>query len=298
MAAQLQQQQHIKEGFMRRLILFLLIFVSFSPAQNQWDGFPGWPNNERPLKYAYESTVLFNRMVPQPETPRKGRINTLIVNLKNGGVWDKLEELWLLSSKSQTNSNLNWIDTTNTIIPIGSPLFTIDRGYKGDGVGAYLDLNYIPSSDAVKYGINSGTVGVYTRQTAEENLTDVYSSDGTSRIQIKINYSGGYFYGSINTGIGANYLPLSNNGLGSMEVKRIDASNMSITHNGVKVNDLATPSVGLPTVALTIMKYGGSYTTKEHCAVWIGSYLTDAESLTMHTEIERYLDSIGAGVIP
>jgi len=282
---------------MKKYLFMLLSICFFGVSFGQYTTFNKF-KNYLPT-YSAEATALFARMASTPDATRKGIINDLIVTLKDQGVWAKIEELWVFAGHTEQASLLNWKSDSFNMVKVNSPTFTIDRGFTGDGVSGYLNPSWVASTDATIYSINSATAGIYVRQTVDENITDFYVSDGTTRIQLKPHYAAQWFYGSINSGTGISFRPTSNMGLGSHEVKRTDAVNTTLTHNGSNIVTGAAAVVGLPTIGITLMKYGGSsYTTKEYSAAWLGSYLTDAESLIFHNALETYLDAIGAGVIP
>lgn len=85
------------------------------------------------------STVaLVNRMSVRPDYDRRIAINTLITNLKDYDLWDRLDGLYLFAAHTQQAALLNWRRDTANMTAVNAPVFTTDVGFTGDGAAAYL----------------------------------------------------------------------------------------------------------------------------------------------------------------
>ena len=78
---------------------------------------------------------------------RLNAINTYIVTLKEAGIWETVEEMWLLSGENEEQS---LISLRHLILgeAVNSPIFTPNYGYEFDGVTNYVDTKFVPLSDA------------------------------------------------------------------------------------------------------------------------------------------------------
>lgn len=261
-------------------------------------GYKKYANYIPSVSYGAEATALFARMSVQPSSSRKALINTLIENLKTAGIWSKLDILTIFAAHSEADGLINWVNSSFPWVAVSSPVFTTDRGFKGDGVAAYMTNVYNLSTSAVNYSQNDASVFLYIRQTADENVYDM-RVNGTYDLAMKTNYSAGYFLSNVNDSSGVSYKATSNVGLGTYETKRNNSTARRQFHNGVQLgSDITDASGAPPSLTLGLMNQGSLRTTKEYSVFGIGGYLTDAQSLSLHNELETFLDAIGAGVIP
>lgn len=98
---------------------------------------------------------------------RAAIVNTFILAEKSAGNWALTADYWPLWGENSTQANMS-LKGLRVLTPVGSPTFTIDRGYATDGIASYLDTNWIGSS----LTLTSAQLSVYER-------TDV-ASGGTS----------------------------------------------------------------------------------------------------------------------
>lgn len=88
-------------------------------------------------RYAAEAVSLFARMATQPDATRLALIDATIRSLIAGGVWAKLDSLYVMAAHDSQAARLNWV-ANESLTAYNSPAFTVDRGFKGDGASAYL----------------------------------------------------------------------------------------------------------------------------------------------------------------
>lgn len=110
--------------------------------------------------YEPEAAALFARMTTQPDAARKTAIDTLIKALKTAGIWSVLDTFYWLAAHNAQASLLNWIDASYDLVIAGTPAFVADRGYTGNGVNAYLNTVFNPSTASGKYAQNDASVFV------------------------------------------------------------------------------------------------------------------------------------------
>jgi hypothetical protein len=91
-------------------------------------------------------------MTVQPTTAVKDLINKLIVDYKACGYWDLCDVIVkfnLFDAQAGLLDLKNYKDAT----AVNSPTFTKYYGYEGDAVTKYINSNYKPSVDGVKYSV-------------------------------------------------------------------------------------------------------------------------------------------------
>jgi len=83
--------------------------------------------------------------------------NQLVVDLKAGGVWSKLDTFAVFA----TNGNIDFalIDwkRLSQYTAVNSPTFTTNQGFTGNGTSSYVDTNFNPSTSGVNYTLNNAS---------------------------------------------------------------------------------------------------------------------------------------------
>src|SRR4051794_32649168 len=80
----------------------------------------------------------------QVSTARAALVEKLVEGLRADGVWPLLDELWVFAAENGMQARTG-LKTRVLAAAVNSPPFTTNRGYAGDGLSAYLDLNINPS---------------------------------------------------------------------------------------------------------------------------------------------------------
>ena len=70
----------------------------------------------------------------------------LINGLVTDGIWDKLDVLHVYATQDSTTALLNLVSTSYNGTASGSPTFTADRGYQGDGTNRVIQYGFIPAT--------------------------------------------------------------------------------------------------------------------------------------------------------
>ena len=244
-------------------------------------------------RYEEEAYALFKRMDKQPTDERKAQINTLIKDLKVGGVWDKLDLFYMFADNTKFNSTLNWVSKKYKLQESGSPLFVRDEGFI-TSPGNFLVTGYKPLNSN-KVSRESITMGIYGKNMPVENINDIYMDDGSSITAMKLRSSGTECAYRLNGGSWGvetvEMFPAS----GAFEMKRSDDSTQCLTHNGELIDVSSSTSTEIPDKVLNIGELG---TNKQYVSLWVGEYLSDSESRVLSDAIDRYLTSIGKNPIP
>jgi hypothetical protein len=115
--------------------------------------------------------------------------NQLVVDLKNAGVWSKLDTFGVFATDGDSDFALiDWIRLSD-YTAVNSPTFTTDEGFTGNGTSAYIDTNFDLSNLTTKLITNQQNIstGVWVR-TVNELSTKVILGN-TSSTEFRL-YSG------------------------------------------------------------------------------------------------------------
>jgi hypothetical protein len=124
-----------------------------------------------------EAVAIFAGMSVAPSDARKEIINDVVVALKNGGVFENLDCLYVLAAHSDQPARVNWIAPgTHDLTVTGSVGFTTDEGYKPTTTGANVLLSdYNPTDDAINFLQNDACIFV---RPFEANTSTTFNSAG------------------------------------------------------------------------------------------------------------------------
>jgi hypothetical protein len=126
------------------------------------------------------TTAWVNAVVTNGGSVSAGRqtlVDNLIVTLKTKSVWPIFDRVWLLNGENEPSA-LTDIVATQLATKVGTPPFTANRGYTGDGtttVTNYIDTNYNPTVNAVNYSLNAAHISAWSN---DNNL----ASSGDDRL--------------------------------------------------------------------------------------------------------------------
>lgn len=136
-----------------------------------------------------DARVYIDAMTPRPTSARMGHISTFVSALKSGSIWTKLDALYLLAAHDAQAAGLNVkAPGTYTLTAVSSPVFTVDRGYKGTGSGAsaggYLDAGFNPATAGGHFALNDASLWVWveTAATTSASLTMAEIGNTSGRI--------------------------------------------------------------------------------------------------------------------
>jgi hypothetical protein len=104
-------------------------------------------------------------MVPTPDIPRKLLIDALVISLKVGGVWSKLDCLHVLVSHSEQAGLLNWIHPTDSPGYLEGPAsWSSDNAFISDPAAGAIVTSFIPNSGVKFAGHTNNEMGYYLSQ--------------------------------------------------------------------------------------------------------------------------------------
>lgn len=115
--------------------------------------------------YQPESEAIFAEMVSTPDIPRKLLIDALVVSLKVGGVWSKLDCLHVLVSHTEQAGLLNWIHPTDSPAYLAGPAsWSVDDAFISDPVAGAIVTNFSPNSGVKFASHTNNEMGYYLSQ--------------------------------------------------------------------------------------------------------------------------------------
>ena len=234
-----------------------------------------------------ETTALVARMAVPPSAARRSLIDQLIAGLKGDGVWAKLDWLTLTAAHDAQAARLNW-RAAKVMSAVNTPVFTVDRGYAGDGATSYLDCGEPPQAGG-QFTQNSATIGIWCNA---PGTVDGRVLAGASSRTFLTGRSGGSPAHRVNSTV--NSSAGSNSWTGHRAAVRTSASAVTVYRDGAVDGTAATPSATPETANLTLLSWTGSaHTDARVSAAYAGAAMSTAEIAAIHGRLATYLAAIG-----
>jgi len=104
----------------------------------------------------------------------------LIVDLKDAGVWSKLDTFSVFATDGDINFALiDWVRLTD-YTAINSPTFTTNKGFNSDGTSSYIETNYNLLIDSVNYQQNDAGVFTFLTEYSSSANRGLYTALNTT----------------------------------------------------------------------------------------------------------------------
>jgi len=210
-------------------------------------------------------------------------VNTFLNSIQK----EEFDRLWIHGLSNETAARVSIINPTSTpITNVNSTTFTAGEGFQGNGTTMYLDTNYNPAVDGVKYTLNSASFGVYSLTSASYASDEIGATNGASISVIDTNYLGSS-YTLVNSSTGAVFA--NGDGSGFFAAERINNTSESIYINGVSLNTSVSNSISLINFNFYIFARNNSgtsinYSPRKIAFTSIGSGAIDQSSFYTATQ--------------
>lgn len=258
----------------------------------------------RGLVREYESLdpateALIARFTTPPTSERTTLINNLIVALKDGGVWSKLDVLWITAAADAQAGQRNWISDNFNLTPVNSPTFTADRGYAGNGTTSYLTTGYNPGgAGTFKYLQDNCAMGIWSRTNSDATVAELGARTSSTLAQsIMLLRTTNLFSIRANSNTATT---VANTDSSGFFIQRRTASNATAAfRNG---SALGTGSVASVALVNTAWLFGAAsnngtpalFSARELSLGLGGGSLTDGEIAAANAAFAAYMTAVGA----
>lgn len=220
--------------------------------------------------------------------------NQLVVDLKDGGIWSKLDTFAVFATDGDSDFALIDWKRLSDYTAVNSPTFTTNQGFQGNATSSYINTNFNLDTNKVNYSLNSASVGVYDINNQSGNF--VFGAAESVSIRTSGNWNSTTTkFTRINDGSSA--FPstnITNNGF--VMVNRTSSSNLQIYSNGTLHQQSNISSTDTPNVNLFLMAFNNQgspilHSNNKLSIVFIGSDLS-AEVSSINTAFNTYISSL------
>jgi hypothetical protein len=221
--------------------------------------------------------------------------NQLVVDLKDAGVWSKLDTFAVFANDvnisnpipnpySNAFALVDW-KRLSLYTAVNSPTFTVNQGFTGNGTSSYINTNFNPTINGINYKLNNASFGGYKDSVTASSswvfgtLSGNNNIRNTNNANHRIN-STNTLSASVNFGI-VNFIGLN----------RTSMTNVQPLTNQT-VGNLTQTSTAMPDENLFIFRNSGSYLG----GVPILMYFAGADITSVYGDFydawDNYIDSI------
>lgn len=239
------------------------------------------------VDFSPASLAIFAAFTTPPTEARKALIDSTVKRLQLGGVWARLTKLVMLAAANEQASLVDWKNPSLAFTKSGTPTFTADRGFTGDGVSGYLDsgvswATLVAQDDASLWvrvlseaAATSGCIGT-TKGGGEANIIARNVNDFTVRAHSAV---------TIVDSLGSSRAFFGWSRLGAAGFDAYRAKTRTA---------LVAVSVTPPVENMTILRAGAGISSYQIAFGAAGASLTIAQQAVLHDAVEAYLSAVGA----
>lgn len=253
-----------------------------------------------------DAQAVIDAMTTTPSAARQTSINSFVKQLKTGptngtNAWAELDALWVLAAADSQAALLNWKDPTGTAATVvGSPTFTADLGYTGNG-SSHIETNWDPATDGVNFTQNSSCLGCWVHQ-VPGTFDGVMGARETPSAHISEIYHGNNiwdFCGSSTDGSGT---PVwlqgpSASATGLVAADRDSSTTMALYEGGSQTDTATTASSAIwsGTFHLLGIREGGSAAYRGTAGLSM-AFVSGSMSANQHADLEAAFNNYRTGL--
>jgi len=219
-----------------------------------------------------------------PSSGQQIKQNQLMLDLKAGGIWSKLDTFAMFANDGGSNFGLIDWKRLSLYTGVNSPTFTNNQGFQGNGTSSYIDVNYNPSISGTNYSQNNASIGFYS-QLMSHDSNYIYSG-GSSYFR---DLSSTLFRQAINDGDGTNRTSPTGE-IKYVHSDRNSSTNKNLYENGVQLGPYTMLSSSEAT-AFTLLKLATSYSSSKISCFYCGASMT-SEVSNFNTILNTYMTSL------
>lgn len=246
-----------------------------------------------------EAQALAARMTTAPAPERLHLVSTLIGALKAGGVWAKLDALYILAAHHEQASRLNWVQDAYDLTAVNSPSFAADRGWQGDGATSRLAGGFLPTGGGSRMTATSAHLGIWPLTSIPVGTAstsyDVGYHTSTGNARLSIARPGSSPERAALFAVHASAAMTINGTYARHLAWSRTASDLATAYaDGVAGATMSEAAGALPGSPLDVLRAGTFYGINQIAAAHWGAGLSAAEMLTLRDALRAYLIAVGA----
>jgi hypothetical protein len=255
--------------------------------------------------YDIDAQAFFDRVDTAGGTlslTEKNAVNTLVLKIKSDGIWTKMKAIYPMVGASAAACAQNLKSSSFTGSFTAGWTFS-SSGVTGNGTSAYLNSNFIPSTNGLSY--NDNHISFYSRTSAQAGATQFYEMGSTTSISsdlyslwtLRNTDTAGYDSGNFTS----NRITFANtNGQGFYCGTALSSSSKYFK-NGINQATKTLSATSISSINVYIGGFNDNNTTtfysQKQCAfASMGLGLTDTEASNFYTAVQSFQTTLSRNV--
>lgn len=210
----------------------------------------------------------------------------------------EFDRLWIHGLSDSVAARTSFVNPSSTILTaVNSITFTAGIGYQGNGINQYLDTNFNPSTQGVKYTLNNASIGIYSRTNLSATQLEIglVSAANQSILDIR---DGDTFYSGLNEP-GTNISSSNTDSRGFFVGNRFASNSVNQLKNGVVTKTGTNASNVIPSLnvylgCINVNNAANLFSTRQFSFSFLGS--SNINQLNFYNAVQALGTSIGWAV--
>jgi hypothetical protein len=217
--------------------------------------------------------------------------NQLVVDLKDAGVWSKLDTFGVFATDGSSDFALIDYKRLSQYTAVNSPTFTINEGFKGNGTSAYINSNYNPTTNGINFTTNDASLGFWEFSTTA-GLNSVNMGSDSNLIVLQQKFNGAQGFLRVNDTTNLVRPSLENYTAGFVIGQRINSTQTEyFTPAQLKISS-SPSSVSLDNDTQTTLKQSTRYSDSLVSIQFFGSSFSSSEISDFYNAVNSYITSL------
>lgn len=237
---------------------------------------------------------IINAMPVRPGTVRQSAIDAVVKQAKAYGLWSIWDTVWAIAAHESRAGLINWKNPgTYNLVPFNSPTFTVDRGYQGDGVAAYLQANGYNPTVGGGFSLNSAMIGAWIQQASTIASARELAIGSGNNGQMAMNVGVTGYSVRLND---ATNLTTALNSIAPqhLSVRRTSAAGKDVWRDGVQKSSDAVASTAMGLTLFLLSTNGPSLFSNGRLALaYVGSAPNDMQMAQNDAIWRQYMKAVG-----
>jgi hypothetical protein len=219
-----------------------------------------------------------------PSESQRIKQNQLLLDLKAGGIWNKLDTFVVFATDGSSNFALVDWKRLSQYTAVSSPLFITNQGFQGDGLSSYLNTNFTPSINGVNYTLDNASRLAWISGTSTNTQIDG-SLTQNNNLMLKVNSNNQRFNTTFTINIAAD-----NSHDGYRLFNRLSSIDVALFSDTTLFSRLQG-SQSLPSANQTILANAGNRSGNLVSFYGMGASLF-SENTALRTALTNYITSL------
>lgn len=220
----------------------------------------GFENNQGGIVFDPDAQNYFDSISDPLTLAQKIAFNNLVIGLKadisltgTTSNWDEIDVLWIFFNISRQAAYLNLkLPAANIITDGVQPSFAQFSGLTGNGTTQYINLNYNPSTQGIKYQQDNSSAFAYCKTNPAGGTQMTFGGFNASNrgMLLRLRTATDIMQGAINgQNVNIGGAGSTTDSIGLTAIKRTLFSEFNINRNGSDIFTLASISVAIANIS-------------------------------------------------